>query len=331
MNDLSPIPVILVGGFLGAGKTTLMRRLIQDCGARGIRAALVVNEFGVADVDSNILREADAELLASVAGGCACCSGQDDFLYTMMEIGKRDGIAEGAVRPDVILVESSGLADPVLMLDSLTIAGLLPLVRVASLITVVDAPRFVVTPELAVPLLMRQLKLADLVVLNKIDGAFPEGVDLEDVRGIVHAANPKARMEDAIRCEIGFAPLWRRVLEELQAVERGEAGPEAPHAHFQTLALPIGKELERDALEEALQGLGPEVWRAKGFVKLRGEEGLFLLQYSGGPTPRWELAPFRLPPMLTKKPQSTLVFIGPFLDHAALQAAFTGTAPLSMV
>jgi G3E family GTPase len=314
----SAIPVVLVSGFLGAGKTTLMRRVILDCGARGIKAALIVNEFGTADVDSNILREADAELLASVSGGCACCSGQDDFLYAMMEIGKR----EGAARPDVILVESSGLADPVLMLDALTIAGLLPLVRVASLIAVVDGPRLLQTTELAVPLLLRQIKLADLIVLNKIDLPFGN-VSLEDVREFLRGANAHARIEDAKECQISFAPLWQRVLHDAAQVERGDAGEAAPHAHFQTLALPVSP-LERAQLEESLGTLGPEVWRAKGFVQLKNEEGLFLVQYAGGPSPQWELAPFRLPPSLAKKPQPQMVFIGPALNRAALQARFGG-------
>ena len=72
---VNKLPIILVTGFLGAGKTTLMRRLIQDGHERGLKLCVVVNEFGMADVDGHILKEADAELLASITGGCACCSG----------------------------------------------------------------------------------------------------------------------------------------------------------------------------------------------------------------------------------------------------------------
>lgn len=134
---MSTLPVILVAGFLGAGKTTLMRRLIRDGHARGLKLCVVVNEFGAADVDGHILREADAELLASITGGCACCSGQDDFHDTILEIALRPQDQ----KPDVVLVEASGLADPSLMLEVLTSPELLPRVRVTKIICVADAAR----------------------------------------------------------------------------------------------------------------------------------------------------------------------------------------------
>ncbi len=92
MPTVHPLPIVLVAGFLGSGKTTLMRRLILDARQRNLRLSVVVNEFGAADVDSNILREADAELIASISGGCACCTGQDDFAETLLEIASRDEV-----------------------------------------------------------------------------------------------------------------------------------------------------------------------------------------------------------------------------------------------
>src|SRR5690606_15248355 len=92
------LPVVLVAGFLGAGKTTLIRGLIQDGHARGLKLCVVVNEFGAAAVAGDILEEAGAELLASLTGGCACCSGQDDLHDTILEIALRP---QGQ-QPDVV-------------------------------------------------------------------------------------------------------------------------------------------------------------------------------------------------------------------------------------
>lgn len=76
--------LVLVAGFLGAGKTTLMRRLIRNGHAHGLKLSLVVNEFGVADIDSQLLHDSGAELASSLAGGCACCSGQEEMVWTLL-------------------------------------------------------------------------------------------------------------------------------------------------------------------------------------------------------------------------------------------------------
>jgi G3E family GTPase len=120
----------LVGGFLGSGKTTLMRRLIVDAQARELKIAVIVNEFGATDIDSNILRELEREtaneILTGIAGGCACCTGQDELHWTLLEIGERLDHS----RPDIILMEASGVADPSsCWVDVTTATQLLPLVR----------------------------------------------------------------------------------------------------------------------------------------------------------------------------------------------------------
>lgn len=103
------------------------------------------------------------------------------------------------------------------------------------------------------------------------------------------------------------------------------------HAHFQMLALPVSQVLARRQLGAALHKLGSKIWRVKGFLPLRGEDGLFLLQYTAGKPPQWELAPHLLPSLVKKKPQPVLVFIGPHLDHTALLADFFGARALAIL
>lgn len=342
-NKFSPLPVVLVSGFLGAGKTTLMRHLIRDAAGRGLRAALVVNEFGVADVDSSILREADAELLGSLAGGCACCTGQEELLFTLMEIGEnhRKAQREGGKITDVLFIEASGLADPVLMFDALTVAHLLPLLRIASAIAVVDASRLPeirraeagATPSQLTPLLTRQVALADIIALNKIDVAFrTEERATNEREGMtrLREISPDAVIYPTKGANISTEELWARVAETKQGARQLERSPmpyeagEAAHAHYQTIVVPMNEPIGHADLEHQLRTLGTEVWRAKGFLKVEGIEGLCLMQYTGAALTGeavCEVTRFQAPPSYPT-PDPNLVFIGPHLDRGKLMRDF---------
>lgn len=329
MHDFSLLPVVLVAGFLGAGKTTLMRRLILSAREFDKRASVIVNEFGQNDVDSHILREADAELIASIAGGCACCTGQDDLLQTLQEIATRH-----EARPDVVLIESSGLADPVLLLDVLTAAPLLPLIRVAAILCVVDAAQPDEIAGSLGPLLRRQISLADWIVLNKTDLiAAPQLGVLETA---LRQLNAHANLTRAVQCDFDLSPLWRtvstspnvkqstlsRAIPHQSTLDGTEA---ALHAHAHTIVFPLPHPVERAALEAAFAKLPGTVWRAKGFARVRGESGLRLIQYTGGAdgTGRLHIAPFSLPHG-DAEPDTFLVFIGAALDEEALKREFAG-------
>lgn len=327
MHDSSHLPVVLVAGFLGAGKTTLMRRLILSSRERGLRASVIVNEFGQSDVDSHILREADTELIASIAGGCACCTGQDDLLQTLHEIATRD---EG--RPDVVLIESSGLADPVLLLDVLTAAPLLPLIRVASILCVVDAAQPDEIAGSLGPLLRRQISLADCIVLNKTDLLAPPQLDVLEVA--LRQLNPHATIERAVQCDFDLSPLWHSTHAAQSTLARVapaqstlDADTSAAHAHAHTIVCRLPHPIERAALEAAFAKLPGTVWRAKGFARLRGESGLRLIQYTGGGdgTGRLHIAPFSLPHG-DAEPDTFLVFIGAALEEVTLRNEFGGVA-----
>ena len=109
MTDLTKIPVTVITGFLGSGKTTLIRHLMQN--PQGKRLAILVNEFGTVGVDGDILKScADAncpvENIVELANGCICCTVADDFIPTI------EALMAMPQRPDHILIETSGLALP---------------------------------------------------------------------------------------------------------------------------------------------------------------------------------------------------------------------------
>ena len=98
------IPVLVISGFLGAGKTTLVRHLLHDAQRTGVRVAVVSNEFGALGIDKALLGEGE-EAYVEIEGGCVCCQLSDTLLDTLQMLWER-------VRPDRIIVETSGIALP---------------------------------------------------------------------------------------------------------------------------------------------------------------------------------------------------------------------------
>jgi G3E family GTPase len=308
------LPVVFVAGFLGAGKTTLLKHLLVDARNCGLRVAVIINEFGAVDIDGAVLRAAKVDEIASIAGGCACCSGQDEFIETLVDIATRVDL------PDVILVEASGLVDPVTILEMLAGPELLSLAQVSTLICVADASNWNATAGEMGLLLRRQIALADWVVLNKIDEAKPDALDALEAR--LRELNPRAHIARTVQGFVDAAPIWNFHF----AARDTSTLPLAPHAQSHTLWFPIPHPVERARLEMALGNVDERVWRAKGFVRLRSESGLYLVQFTGGEgRARAQIGPFH-PPFGADEPPLGLVFIGAHLQPSALESAFGSSA-----
>lgn len=304
-SELLMTPLILVAGFLGAGKTTFLRHVLLDARAKNLNVGVIINEFGAVDVDSEILRD-KAQSLASVAGGCACCSGQDDFVEAV------ETFSHGGF--DAILVEASGLADPLILLETLAAPDLLKRVRTAQIVCVADASNWNQIAGALGPLLRRQLMLADSIVLNKTDLINPAAVAA--LRGKVAQLNPNANILMAIEGEIEFD--WNFAAR----AENNLDLPAAPHADSHTIWVALPHPISRADLERALSELDDNIWRAKGFARLRGETDLQLVQLSGGMDGnRARIAPFAIP-FGAPEPQLGLVFIGAGFDGARVKRAF---------
>ncbi len=298
-------PIILVAGFLGAGKTTFLRHILLDARAKKLNIGVIINEFGAVDVDSEILRD-KAQSLASVAGGCACCSGQDDFVEAV------ESMSHGGF--DAIVVEASGLADPLILLETLAAPDLLKRVQTAQIVCVADASNWNATAGVLGPLLRRQLMLADTIVLNKIDLIGPTAVAALQAK--LAELNPNANILTATEGEVEFD--WNFAA---RAAKNPDL-PAAPHADSHTIWITLPHPLQRVDLERALSESDDNIWRAKGFVRLRGETDLQLVQLSGGfDGNRTRIAPFAIP-FGANEPQLGLVFIGANFDGARLKRAF---------
>jgi cobalamin biosynthesis protein CobW len=207
MTDLAKLPVTVITGFLGSGKTTLVRHLMQN--PQGKRLAIIVNEFGDVGVDGDILKscaipDCPAENIMELSNGCICCTVADDFIPTIEALMALDP------RPEHILIETSGLALPKPLLKAfdwpdirskITVDGVIALAdaeavadgRFAPNVAAVDAQRAAddsldhETPLSEV--FEDQISCADIILLTKTDLAGPEGV--AKARAVIEAESPR--------------------------------------------------------------------------------------------------------------------------------------------
>lgn len=155
-------PVLVVTGYLGAGKTTLINNLLAN--AEGRRIAAVVNDFGAINIDEELIAES-ADSVVGLANGCICCTMQGDLLRTLKLLLGRDPA------PDHIVVEASGVADPSGILQALSDPVLWKSARLDAVVCVVDAQDVSETPERKTDELWRaQLAAANFLILSKSSG-----------------------------------------------------------------------------------------------------------------------------------------------------------------
>lgn len=181
------LPITLIGGYLGAGKTTLVNHLLRH--ANGLRIAVLVNDFGELPIDADLIEGAEGGLLR-LAGSCVCCSFGDDLTATLMTLTAMDPA------PQHVLLETSGVALPAGVARSLR---LLPMLRLDSVVVMADASTIrqrAVDPYVG-DTVSAQLHDADLIVLNKLDLVAPARVD--ELRAWLGGFAPRARILEADR------------------------------------------------------------------------------------------------------------------------------------
>jgi G3E family GTPase len=173
--------LLLFAGFLGSGKSTLILALAGHAASHGLRLSVVVNEVGDVGIDGAVLSLGSLEV-REITAGCICCQIGPDLVRTLHELDQE-------FKPDLVIVEASGIATPAGVLDTLAYYRGDGLTAV-EVVTVVDAARFEELHEVITPLIDSQIDAADWVIITKVDEATPgqiEGVD-EAVRLLAPAA-----------------------------------------------------------------------------------------------------------------------------------------------
>ncbi len=302
--SLAKVPVTIVTGFLGAGKTTLISHLIRNAGGR--RLAVVVNEFGTLGIDGDILKgcaipDCPAENVVELANGCICCTVADDFIPTVETLLALDP------RPDHILIETSGLALPKPLLKAFDWPAIRSRITVDGVIALADAEavaagRF--APDLAALDAQRaadpsvdhetplsevfedQLACADLVLLTKVDLAGPEGVAKARVVIAAESARPLPVIDltDGVidpRVILGLGAAAEDDIAARPSHHDGEDDHE--HDDFDSVVVELGEIADPAALTARIEALArsADILRVKGYAAVAGKPMRLLVQAVG--------------------------------------------------
>lgn len=304
MTDLSKIPVTVITGFLGSGKTTLIRHLMMN--PQGKRLAILVNEFGTVGVDGDILKScADdncpVENIVELANGCICCTVADDFIPTI------EALMALPVRPDHILIETSGLALPKPLLKAFDWPAIRSKITVDGVITLADAEavaagRF--APDEAAVQAQReaddsidhetplsevfedQIFCADIVLLSKADLAGEAG--LAAARAVIEAEAPRRvpiiAMTDGVIDPRVILGLNSKAEDDLAArPSHHDGADDHEHEDFDSVVIDLPEVDDPEVLVAAILRLAREqsILRVKGYVAVTGKPMRMLVQAVG--------------------------------------------------
>lgn len=304
MTDLSKLPVTVVTGFLGSGKTTLIAHLMRNPGGR--RLAVLVNEFGDVGVDGEVLKgcaipDCPAENIVELANGCICCTVADDFIPTI------EALMALEPRPDHILIETSGLALPKPLLKAfdwpeirarITVDGVIALAdaeavaagRFAPDVAAVDAQRLAddsldhETPLSEV--FEDQISCADIVLLTKPDLAGPRGVAKAKEIIAVEAPRPLPVVEVAEgmvdpRIILGLGAAAEDDLDARPS--HHDEAHDHDHEDFESIVVDIPELSAASDLVTAIEGLATShnILRVKGHASVAGKPMRLLVQAVG--------------------------------------------------
>ena len=298
------IPATVITGFLGAGKTSIIRHLLEN--ANGRRIALIINEFGDVGIDGEILKGCgidgcEDEDILELANGCICCTVADDFVPTMEALLGREK------KPDRIVIETSGLAMPKPLVKAFNWPDIRTRVTVDAVVTVVDGPAvaeglFAPDPQAVQrqreadaalehespleELFEEQLGCADMIVINKTDLLGPGVLD-KVTSEVTGQLRPSVKVVTAAHGQVDpkvLLGLGAAAEDDLDARPSHHDGvDDHDHDDFDTFSLEVTDSLSGDELLGRLRAVVAEhdVLRVKGFAHIPGRDMRLSIQAVG--------------------------------------------------
>lgn len=266
-------PVTVLTGFLGAGKTTLLNRILN--GDHGLRITVLVNDFGSINIDADLVVgiRSGGDVI-SLANGCVCCSIRDDLFASVQQA------LDGPERPEYIVLEASGVAEPSGIAATFLDARLRDRIRLDSIMSVVDASQIFEAPELT-ELKLRQIAFADMLILNKVDLISSD--EVARIRAWLDEHFHRYRLVESVRGEVPleillgvgrFDPAKISSLVATAFDQRPNASlslgsRQMPRGHattFSTWSYETDQPISLEALRKATRQLPAGIYRCKGFV-----------------------------------------------------------------
>lgn len=306
----------LLFGFLGSGKTTLAKRILEEWGPKE-RLALIVNEFGDVGVDGAVLEGNNIDIV-ELSSGCLCCTLKGSLLNAIEEMRAKTPL-------DHIVIEATGVAEPEEMLATFSDPTFKKDYELGPITTVVDAPKYAKIKHALGPFFVAQIEKADMLILNKVDLGDSETLDAtkDDVR----ALNPDAVIRFSERGDIDIAEIMKGPASQVALrYTGGEAhdhegdhdhshGHDHRHAPADSFVIDIHGGVSADGLKAFFAAAPDDLWRAKGFMSVDGAPSL--IQFAMGELEITDAGP---------RDKDYLVMIGKDLDADPLRADFLARA-----
>ena len=337
------LPVTVLSGFLGAGKTTVLNHVLRN--REELRVAVIVNDMSEVNVDGSLVANGGAELsrqdekLVEMSNGCICCTLREDLLVEIARLA-------GERRFDYLLIESTGISEPLPVAETFTFTdeqgqGLHTVSRLDTMVTVVDALNFrrqwrecLLLKEsgqslgdederTVAELLADQVEFADVIVLNKVDLVSEE--EAAEVKALLHQLNGRAEIVAVSRGEVPLDRVLNTGLFDFEAVAssdqwlavpRGQEQPETEEYGIGHFVWQANRPFHPQRFWDFLSHDWPGLFRSKGYFSLATDPGIAWTWSQAGTTGepqaigKWE-----------DDPRQELVFIGQKLDRSAMKAA----------
>jgi G3E family GTPase len=310
-----PIPVTIITGYLGSGKTTLLNRLLTD--RHNKKIAVIVNEFGDIGIDSQLVLNADEEIL-EMNNGCICCTVRGDLIRLVGNLFKKHE------KFHHLVIETTGLADPAPVIQSFFVDETMRLkTELDAVVTVVDANY--ISEHWDSSEAQEQIAFADVVLINKIDLVEPERIDVLEKK--IRTINAIAKIHRTQNCELAIdSILGIKAFDLKNALSIDpEFLSESAHEHDETVSSvsivetgSIDSDKLTTWLNRLVQERGRNIFRMKGILNVDDEDRRFVMQgvhmlLEGRPGKPWKS---------DEKRKNEMVFIGRDLQEETLKEGF---------
>ena len=325
VND-TRIPATILTGFLGSGKTTLLNHILRA--NPGLRIAIIVNELGEIGIDGGLIERTDPGDIVELTAGCICCTIRGDLLIGLRRILQRDA------PPEYLIIETTGIADPLPVAQTFFLPGLTQIVRLDGIVTLVDADQIRAQVR-ASEMVPTQIEFANMLLLNKVDLVAPD--ELATIEEGLRKLNPYAPI---LRCSHGDVDL--RLLLDVGAFTmddrftagaddwlRDEAAHDHEHHHghlddeaINTVSYVTRAPFDEKRLEAVWGDLPETCFRGKGVLNIHGYAERCIFHQVGARVLLEAQRPWRE----GEERESRLVFIGKALDSEAICATLRACA-----